>query len=133
MKVNALLVLAVFFMVVLFSYSPVNAQNEGKTKETVSKTKDVAVEPAAKTVEPAAPKHSVVVTDMLADSANKTNAATAADNKPKSTSKSFGGNMVTVTDNVVGQAFEDGKWLTVTNWDGTKWVSKRQWFPNKKQ
>ena len=133
MKVNALLALAVFFTVVLFSYSNVNAQTGDKTKTAVSKTKTVSIEPATKTVE-TMPKHSVVVTDSLADSADKTKTAAAAgDNKAKSTSKSFGANTVTVTDNVVGQTAEDGRWLTVTNWDGTKWASKRQWFPNKKQ
>jgi hypothetical protein len=131
MKVNALFVLAAFFLIVLFSYSPANAQNDVKTKDTVSKP-DPATQPASKMAEPTF-KHSVVVTDTLADSANKAASPTAAADKPKSTSKSFGGNMVTVTDNVVGRNFDDGKWLTVTKWDGTKWVSKREFFPNKKQ
>jgi hypothetical protein len=129
MKLNALFALVAFFGAVLFSYSTVNAQSEEKTKDAVSKTKDVAVEPASKTAA-ATSKHTVVVTDAVADAAK--NAAAATESKPKTTSKSFGGNTVTITDNVVGQSFEDGKWLTVTSWDGTKWVSKRQWFPNKK-
>lgn len=130
MKVNALLVFTAFFVVVLFSYSPANAQGEDKTKETVSKTKEVVAEPAAKSAEPQT-KHAVVVTDALANAAdNKGKAAAPA--AAKATSKSFGGNTLSVTDNLVGETYEGGKWLTITNWDGTKWVSKRQWFPNKK-
>lgn len=131
MKVNALFVFVAFFAMVLFSYSTANAQNEDKTKEAVSKTKDAAVKTVTKAVE-SATKTTLVVQDALADSADKTKtAAGTAENKIKASSKSFGGNTVNVTENVAGETYEGGRWLTVTTWDGVKWVSKQKWFPNK--
>ena len=50
----------------------------------------------------------------------------------KSAAKSTAGYTVKLVDNVKGQSYEGGRWLTVTTWDGAKWVSKRAWFPMKK-
>ncbi|MGH9819285.1 MAG: hypothetical protein ACRD43_03875, partial [Pyrinomonadaceae bacterium] len=75
----------------------------------------------------------VVVTDNLVTGADKTKgAATDTASGVKTKSQTIGKTTITVTDNVVGQAYEGGKWLNVTSWDGTKWASKREWFPNKK-
>ena len=49
-----------------------------------------------------------------------------------SKSKKFGNQAVRVTENVAGDAYEGGKYFTVTTWDGTKWVSKRVWYATKK-
>jgi len=46
--------------------------------------------------------------------------------------KKIGEYTVNVTEGVVGQTYEGGKWLVHTSWDGTKWVGKRVWYPNKK-
>jgi len=126
MKLNALFALVAFFGAVLFSYSTVNAQSEEKTKDAVTKTKDVAVQSVKKT--------SVVVTDMLTDSADKTkNMASGVGASVVTKTQKIGNATISVTDNVTGQAYEGGKWFMVSTWDGAKWVSKREWFPNKKQ
>jgi|SRR5437762_881468 len=124
MKLRRFLAFGVFLAAVLFSYESVRAQNTTpsatKSKETVTATKA-----APQTM----PKHTVVVSDPF----NKTD-ATAKDvaTTPKTSSTKIGNYSVNVTEGVTGQSFEDGRWLTVTTWDGTKWVSKRTWFPNNK-
>lgn len=136
MKVNALLGFLAFAAMVLFSYSTANAQNEVKTKDVVTKTADNVAnpaKPATKTVVEPTNKHAVVVTDNLTSTTDKTNdATTSTGSSVKTKSQTIGKTTITVTDNVVGQTYEGGKWLNVTSWDGTKWVSKREWFPNKK-
>jgi hypothetical protein len=111
MTTKGFLAMAIFFAAVLFSYDTVNAQETTK--------------PAA---EPAAKKNRVVVTDPFDKPAP---AATESTPAPKSTAQQFGNYSVKVTESVSGQNFENGKWFTVTKWDGTKWVSKRTFFPNK--
>ena len=113
------------FIAVLLSYGSASAQIVEKTKEVTKdvaeKTKDVTVGAATKT--------KVIVTDGLAKTADGTEKAAKVG--PSKTQK-FGNNAVNVTENVVGQTYEGGKYFTVTTWDGAKWVSKRVWHPNKK-
>ncbi len=125
MKTRYLALLVCFSATVLFSYTSASAQDENKVKDTVKKAKDVTVETTKKTT--------VVVTDVLSTTAEKTKDAVVGTAKVgASTVKKFGNNTVEVTENVVGTAYEGGRWLTVTTWNGTKWVSKRVWFATKK-
>jgi len=125
MKYKGFLSVLVLSLVVLFAYGQANAQVPEPVKDAASKTKDVTVDAAKKT--------KVIVTDGLAKAADKTgDAASATASAAKSTSKTIGHHTVTVTDNVVGEVRKDGKWFTVTTWDGTKWVSKRTWIETKK-
>ena len=81
----------------------------------------------------AAKKTRVVVTDTLEKAAEKTGDAASATGKAMSSkSQRIGKFSVDVTENVAGQTYEGGKWVTVTAWDGTKWASKRVWYATKK-
>jgi hypothetical protein len=122
MKTKGLSSLFVFFAVVFFSYVGAHAQVPDKVKDAADKAKDVTVDTTKKT--------GVVVTDTLDKAADKTKDAAKA---TKRTSKNFGKHAVNVTEDVAGEAYEGGKWFVVTTWDGTKWVSKRVMYPNKKQ
>src|SRR5688572_15811269 len=125
MKYKGFLGVAVFALAVLFAYGPANAQVPEKVKDAAGKTKDVTVD--------AAKKSRVVVTDGLEKAADATgDAASATAKAAKSTTKTFGRHTVNVTENVAGEVKEGGRWLMVTTWDGTKWVSKRTWFAAKK-
>ena len=125
MKYKGFLSVLALSLVVLFAYGQGNAQVPDAVKDAAGKTKDVTVDTAKKT--------RVVVTDGLKTAADKTgDAASATAGAAKSTSKTIGHHTVTVTDNVVGEVKKDGKWFTVTTWDGTKWVSKRTWIETKK-
>jgi hypothetical protein len=69
-----------------------------------------------------------VVTDNLSQ---PTASATAA--QPKTTTSTFGNHTVSVTDNVTAMPVQDttnGKFYSVTKWDGSKWVTTRKWMPN---
>jgi hypothetical protein len=121
MRTKGFLGVMAFFAVVLFSYGSANAQDTEPVKDTASKAKDVTVGTATKT--------KVFVTDNLQTAADKTKDAAKVAAK---TTKTFGNNAVHVTENVVGQTYEGGKWFMVSTWDGTKWVAKRTWYPNKK-
>jgi hypothetical protein len=68
----------------------------------------------------------VVVTDNLAKPASPAATVPAA----KSTTTKVGNYNVSITEGVTGQNLENGKYMTVTRWDGTKWASKREWVPN---
>lgn len=114
MRTKGLFSVVAFFAFVLLSYGNAAAQEVEKPK-----TDTTASNPR------------VVVTDTLAETAKAKDAATAPKPAP-STTKSFGNHAVTVTEGVVGQTMQSGKWYTVTTWDGTKWVSKRTFFPDKK-
>ena len=120
MKTKGFMNAALILAAVLFSYGAVRAQDPTPAK------------PAAN--DAPAPKHKVVVTDNLA---KPDTAATPATNQAKTSSKSYGNYSVNVSDNVqaqpnsLGQSLENGKFYTVTSWDGTKWVSKRTWMANK--
>jgi ribosomal protein L18 len=126
MTINRLAGLMVFLVAVLFSYSTVNAQVVDKTKDAASKAADVTVDSAKKV--------SVVVTDNLKTAADKTgDAASAAAKSTVKSSKTFGSHTVTLVENISGEPErEGGKYYNVSTWDGTKWVSKRTWFPDKK-
>lgn len=113
MRTKGLFSVVAFFAVVLLSYGSASAQETEKPKS-----------------ETAASNPRVVVTDTLAKPADTSTAAT----KPApTTTKSFGNHAVTVTEGVVGETMKKGKWHVVTTWDGTKWVSKRTFFPDKDQ
>ena len=125
MKYKGFLSVLALSLTVLFAYGQANAQVPEPIKDAAGKTKDVTVDAAKKT--------KVIVTDGLTKAADKTgDAASATASAAKSTSKTIGHHTVTVTDNVVGEIKKDGKWFTVTTWDGTKWVSKRTWIETKK-
>jgi hypothetical protein len=121
MKAKLLTAIFVLAGMVLISYTTANAQVVDATKDAASKAKDVTVKTTTKTA--------VVVTDALETAKDKT-VDTAK--QAKTSTKSFGNNAVTVTDNVAGQTYEGGRWFVVSTWDGTKWVGKRTWFPDKK-
>jgi hypothetical protein len=104
--------LMLFAGVVLFSYAAANAQNT----------------PAPPTQPTTASNPRVVITDNLAKPAMPAAASTAT--TPKTTTQSYGNHNVTVTEGVTGINLENGKYLTVTKWDGTKWVTKREWVAN---
>jgi len=105
--------LLLFVGVVLFSYAAASAQN------TPAPT--TPPEPATPAANPR-----VVITDNLAKPATPATSATT----PKTTTQSYGNHNVTVTEGVTGINLENGKYLTVTKWDGTKWATKREWVPN---
>ena len=122
MKINRIAGIMMFFAFVLFSYSMTNAQVTDKTKDTATKTTDTTVEPTKRV--------SVVVTDNLKTAADKT--AEAAKPTVKS-SKTFGNTTVSLTESISGEPERTGgKYYSVTTWDGSKWVTKRTWFPDKK-
>jgi len=137
MKSQALFALVAFFATVLFSYGSASAQVVEKTKEVTSKTTKAVVDStkkAASVTKDATTAAASKTKDVVTDSADKTtDVAKDTAGVGKSKSQSFGKNTVTVTENIAGQAYEGGKYLTVTTWDGTKWVSKQVWQPNKKQ
>ncbi|MEP6847435.1 MAG: hypothetical protein ABI999_01175 [Acidobacteriota bacterium] len=137
MRLNALFALTVFLGAVLLSYGTVSAQSEDKTKDNAPKTADAVVDSAKKGTKAAvgtAKKTTVVVTDSLANAADKTrDTVTASGSAAKTSTQKIGKTTINVTDNVAGEAYEGGRWLTTSTWDGTKWAYKRLWFPNKKQ
>lgn len=137
MKLNTLFALTVFFGAVLFSYGTANAQSEDKAKDTTTKAADAVVDSTKKVtravVEPTK-KTTVVVTDSLTNAGDKTRStASVSASAVKTKSQTIGNSTINVTDNVTGEAYEGGRWLTTSTWDGSKWVYKRLWFPNKKQ
>lgn len=158
MRAKGFLGAVAFALAVLFAYGTVNAQVPDKVKDAAGKTKDVTVDAAKKTAhvtKEAAKKTAdvttdaaektadvtadtthktkVVVTDGLEKAADKTADATSATAKAVgSKTKSFGNHAVTVTDNVTATTTQEGKYYSVTTWDGTKWVTKRTFYPNKK-
>ena len=121
MKAKRFVTLLVFFVAVLLSYSASYGQIVDKTNDTANKPKATSVPTS---------KPTVVISDNIDKSS--ANAAGTTTSKPASTSKTFGSHTLSITDNVTGQSYEGGRWFTVTKWDGSKWVSKREWFPNKK-
>ena len=149
----------VLALAVLFAYGTVNAQVPEKVKDAAGKTKDVTVDAAKKTAHvttdaakktadvttdaakktadvtgDTAKKTKVVVTDGLAKAADKTGDAASATGKAVgSTTKSFGNHAVTVTENVAATTVKKGKYYSVTAWDGTKWVTKKTFYPDKNQ
>jgi hypothetical protein len=114
MKIKGFVNVGLILVAVLFSYAVANAQNPTSDKTTAT--------------QPTTPSHKVVVTDNLAKPETSNTQATS---QPKTTTTKIGNYSVNVTENVQGQSLENGKFYTVTTWDGTKWVSKRTWMPNK--
>ena len=121
---------------VIFSYTLTSAQVPDKVKDAASKTKDVSVKTAKKTTDvvndsadKAVDKTKDVV-DATGDTAAKTSKATA------SKSRQIGNYTVQTTENVTEMAPAkvkgEGRWLTTTTWDGSKWVAKRAWYETKK-
>lgn len=117
MKIKGFINAGLILAAVLFSYAAVRAQDQTPAKPATDQS--------------AAPKHKVVVTDNLAKPNTSTTQATSASTASQPKTTKFGNYSLNVTDNVQGQSMENGKFYTVTTWDGTKWVSKRTWMPNK--
>jgi hypothetical protein len=111
MTIKGLSSLLLFAGVVLFSYAAANAQNT----------------PASTSQPTTASNPRVVVTDNLAKPATP---ASSTATTPKTSTQSYGNHNVTVTEGVTGINLENGKYLTVTKWDGSKWVTKREWVAN---
>jgi hypothetical protein len=121
MKSKGLFRLALLFAFVLVSYGVANSQIVDAAKDAADKTKKVTVKTVDKTA------------DVVTDVADKTKDATVDAAKETSSGvKTFGNYTVKVTENVVAETKKDGKWLMTTTWDGAKWVSKKVWYPNKK-
>ena len=102
------------------------------TKDVADKTKDATVDAAKKTggvTKDVADKTGDVVVDGTGKAAGATKDAAKVG---ASKTKKFGNSAVNVTENVAGEAYEGGKYFTVTTWDGAKWVSKRVWYNTKK-
>ena len=106
--------LAMFVGFVLFSCAVADAQ-----QTTTSTTTTTTTTPTTNS--------RVVVTDNLAKPATPT---TNQPSPPTTTTKKIGNYNVNVTEGVTGQNMDNGKFLTITRWDGTKWVTKREWVPN---
>jgi hypothetical protein len=70
----------------------------------------------------------VVVTDNLAKPTTPPTTAQPTAGATKSTT--VGKFTISVKEGVTGMNMENGKYVTVTKWDGSKWVSKREWIAN---
>ncbi len=124
--------------VVLFSYVGANAQIVNTTKKVVDKTKDVTVDAAKKTVE-VTKDVADKTKDVTVDAADKTADVTkdVADKtvdgakSAGSGAKKVGGYVIEISGDVAEKAVEGGKYFVHTTWDGTKWVSKKVWYPTK--
>ncbi len=107
--------------IVLIAYGTTQGQVistiKGTTEKTVKKTVEVTKDVAGKTK------------DVVETGSEK---SVEGGKAVGSKATKIGSYSVDVTENVVGTAYEGGRWLTVKTWDGTKWVSKRAWFKTKK-
>ena len=132
MKLKVLLNIAAIFVFAIFSYTAANAQIVDKVKDAAKKTKDVTVNAAKKTAD--VTKDAAEKTkDATVDAAEKTKDVTVdAAKTTGSGAKRISGYTVKVTDNIKEQLAATGKWLVMTTWDGTKWVTKRTWVETKK-
>ena len=101
---------------VLFSYAVAAAQTTPTTNTTTTTTPTTT-----------STNSRVVVTDNLAKPATTRSSTSSS---ASSTTKKIGNYNINVTEGVTGQNLENGKFLTVTKWDGSKWVTKREWVPN---
>jgi len=106
---------------VSFAYNSASGQVVEKVKDDAEKTKDVTVETAKKV--------GVVVTNGVDKAAAVTTDGT---NKTVKLAQKFGNNAVVVTEDVMGHPAEEGRFLTTMTWNGARWVTKRVWFPKKK-
>lgn len=114
--------------IMLFSAAAANAQVVEKVKDTAEKAKDVTVDTTKKT--------KVVVVDSLEKAEDKAGDAkdttVDATKKAASSAKTFGSHTVSVSENVTEAVIKEGRYYTVSTWDGTKWVAKKVWYPTKK-
>jgi hypothetical protein len=121
MKLRVLLNFAIIFAVALISYNTASAQIVEKVKKAADKTTEVTIDTTKKTVE------------LTKDATDKTkNSIVEVGKKENPRANRFGSYTVELTDNVRGQTSESGRWLTVTTWNGMKWISKRTWIVTKK-
>ncbi|MGD9563960.1 MAG: hypothetical protein AB7F88_17755 [Pyrinomonadaceae bacterium] len=121
MRLPSFVSVAIFAVVVLFSYNTSNAQVVDAVKDAASVTKKAVVKGAKE------------VADTTGDVADVTgDVSKSAAKKTVKTSKKVGKYSIDVTEGVSGAAYEGGKWFVVTTWDGTKWVSKKVWYATKK-
>lgn len=121
MKLRVLVNFAAIFVIALISYNTASAQIVEKVKETADKTREVTIDTTKKTVE------------LTKDATGKTKSTIVeAAKTTNSGAKRFGSYTVELVDNVRGQTSQSGRWITETNWDGAKWVSKRVWSAGKK-
>jgi hypothetical protein len=143
MKLNKLFSWAVFFVFALFSYTAVNAQIVEKVKDAASTTKNATVKAAKRTADvtkDAASKTKDVAVDAYDKAEEKTpeiaeetkDTTVKAAKAGASTANKVGDYTINVTEGVAGHAYEGGRWLMTSTWDGTKWVGKRVWYPTKK-
>lgn len=105
--------LAMLVSFVLFSYALADGQQTTTTTTTTTTTPTT--------------NSRVVVTDNLAKPSAPT---TNQPSTPATNTKKIGNYNVNVTEGVTGQNMDNGKFLTITRWDGSKWVTKREWVPN---
>ncbi|MEZ5344546.1 MAG: hypothetical protein R2681_03225 [Pyrinomonadaceae bacterium] len=139
MKIRSLFCFSLILGVVLFSYTSVDAQVVDEVKKVAEKTKEVTVDTAKKTGEvtgevaektkDAAVKTVEKTGDVIEDSPEKTKETAE---KTGAKTKEGARMVVQVTDNLAEPVVKKGRLLTVTTWDGTKWVSKKVWFSAKK-
>lgn len=132
MKLRVLCNFVTIFGIALFSYSAASAQVVDAVKDAADKTKEVTIDTTKKTVE------------ITKDAADKTkNATEKIAGKTKDTTvnaakttgsgaKKIGNYTVELVDNVKEKTPEAGRWLVMTTWNGTKWVTKRTWVATKK-
>ena len=143
MKLKVFLNILAILVVAMFSYTTANAQIVDKVKDAAKKTKDVTVDAAKKTADvtkDAADKTKDVTVDaaektkdVTVDAADKTKDVTVdAAKTTGSGAQKITGYTVKITDNVKEQSAATGRWLVMTTWDGTKWVTKRTWVETKK-
>jgi hypothetical protein len=143
MKLNKFFSFAGLLAVALFSYTTGNAQIVDAVKDAASATKNVTVKAAKKTADvtkDTASKTKVVVEDAYDKAAEKTpeiagetkDATVKTGKVAASTTNKIGEYSINVTEGAAGHAYEGGRWLMTSTWDGTKWVSKRIWYPTKK-
>jgi hypothetical protein len=102
---------------VLFSYAVAAAQTTPTTNTTTTTTTPTTTSTNSR----------VIVTDNLA---KPSTTGSSTSSSASSTTKKIGNYNINVTEGVTGQNLENGKFLTVTKWDGSKWVTKREWVPN---
>jgi hypothetical protein len=133
MKLKAFLNVGLLSLVVLFSYGIVKAQDQ--TKPTTPPAQPTTDQPSTPT-QPATTITSTNPRVVVTDNLSKPATAATQTTQPATTTKAFGKYSVNVTDNVTAapttpaQNMENGKYYTVTSWDGSKWVTKRTWMPN---
>lgn len=139
MKIRSLYCFSLILGVVLFSYSSIDAQVVDQVKKAAEKTKEVTVDSVKKAGEVTGDvaektKNAAVKTvkktgEVIEGTPDKTKEIA---DEIGSKSKDGARMVVNVADNLATPVVKKGRHLTVTTWDGTKWVSKKVWFAAKK-